>query len=446
MEPKMIARRDLSAVSDYPSLEGCCGLFDMCTDQDLLSLSFEGTSPFLDWLGWERTNICLIKKSFITWTRPEAAEGGGRSSGYNSDPCGASTGVDWGGCDFTLENFGALRRHGPVRKVTDVGLRMCEQQPRYRLDGSPIDSDMEYDMRVATEGIIQDLKLDVITGTNLTTGSFDGLERLIKTGYTDSSGKNCDMMDSIIVDWNSNDFDGGNGVTWNGAAVANTYNMVDILLAIFQTIRDRIAMSPTLSAQPMGVGDMIIMAPRATLRCLLNAFTCWSVCPGATNSPTVLLTYEARNFRLQLNGGLFGDGKIFLDGFEIPLCAYDWGVRKGANLTDMYFLTGRIGNIRTISGQYQDLSQVAGEYAGTSYSYTDGGRMLTWVNATQTCVQREIEFHPRLLMWAPWAQARIQNVTCAQPGPVISHDPWSSYYPEGSFNIPACVENAPAEQ
>lgn len=441
---KIVQERAITAVSSYPSLEGCCGLFDMCSDEDLMSLSFEGTSKFLDWIGWERTNVCLIKKNFVTWVRPEATEGGLRTSGYLTDPCGASLGVDWGKCDFTLEDFGKLRRHGPVRNVTNSGLRMCEQQPRYRLDGSPIDNDAEYDMRLAVEGIIQDLKRDVVSGSALTTGSFDGLERLVKTGYTDSAGHICKMMDSIVVNWNSNTFAGGNGITWNGAAVANTFNFVDVLTAVVRQIRDRIAMSPALAAQPMGVGDIVIVAPTAILRCLLNAYTCWSVCPGAQYNEVNMQTYEARTFRQQLNGGLFGDGKIFIDGFEIPLVSYDWGLQKTATAGDLYVLTGRIGNVKLISGQYQDLSDASTDYPEANYAYTDGGRMLTWVNREQTCVQREVEFHPRLLMWAPWAQARFQLVTCSQPGPVLSPDPWSSYFPESSFIDPTCVENPPA--
>jgi len=439
---KLFVKRDLTLGTE-PSLEGCCGLFDMCSDQDLMSLSFEGTSKFLDWIGWQRTNVCLIKKNFVTWVRPEATRDQ-RTSGYISDPCGASNGVEWGKCDFTLEDFGRLRRHGPVRDAAVAGERMCEAQPRYRLDGTPIDNDAEYDMRLATEGILQDLKRDVVTGTALTAGSFDGLERLVKTGYTDSAGHNCAMMDSVVIDWNSNGFAGGNGITWNGAAVENTYNFVDVMIAIVRHIKDRISASPALAAQPMGVGDMIIVAPTHTLRCLLNAYTCWSVCAGAEFNEVSIQSYEARTFRQQLNGGLFGDGKIFVDGFEIPLVSYGWGLQKSATTTDMYILTGRVGNVKLINGQYFDLSGAGRDYPEANFAYTDGGRMMTWVNRTQTCVQREVEFRPRLLMWAPWAQARIQNIVCTQPGPIMSPDPWSSWFPEGSFLTPACVEN-PAE-
>ena len=432
------------SVSEIPTIYGCCGLFDLCSDQDLMSLSLEGTSKFLDWVGWERTTVCRIKKNFITWVRPEPTIFGTRSSGIVADPCGSSAGTDWGGCDFTLEDFGLIRRHSPVRNATRVNVKLCEAQPRYRLDGSPIVNDIEYDMRVVTEVMLQDLKLEFVSGDAGTPGEFDGLEALVKTGYTGSDGKLCKIMDSIVIDWNHNDLNGGDGITWNGVAVADTYNFVSVLLAAFRRILDRIRLAPALASQTLMEGDIIFVAPTNILRCLLDAYTCWSVCTQNTEGyyfydVNLINTYEARTFRNALNGGLFGAGKITLDGFVIHLCPYEWGLIKGPASSDAYLLTGSIGNVKTISGQYNDLSVVPGNYPEAAYSYTDGGKFLTWLERDKTCIYREVEFQPRLLMWAPWAQVRFQNIRCTQPGGVLSPDPWeTSFFPESSFNAPEC--------
>ncbi len=46
---------------------------------------------------------------------------------------------------------------------------------------------------------------------------------------------------------------------------------------------------------------------------------------------------------------------------------------------------------------------------------------------------------PRLLMWAPWAQARVQDVVCAHVHKPLSPDPWeTSFFPEGSFSAATC--------
>jgi hypothetical protein len=426
-------------LSTLATIYGCCGLFDLCSDQDLLSLSFEGSNQFIDWIGWEKTNVCVIKKNFITWTRPEENAQHTRSVGYLSNPCGDSNGVDWGGCDFTLEDFALLRRHGPERNATRASMKLCEAQPRYRLDGTPITNDVEFDMRLAGEGLIQDLKLMLIDGNATTTGQFDGLERLVKTGYTNSKGYHCHSMDSIVIDWNSNDYAGGNGITWNGAAVGNTYSFIDVLMAVVRNIKKRISLAPALAAQALREGDMIFVAPSHILNALLDSFTCWSVCPGQTNIQVAIQSYEARRFREGLMGGMFGAGTITIDGFKIPLCPYDWNLyNTSTGESDAYLLTGQIGNVKLISGQYLDLSTTPTNYPEAMYSYTDGGKFLTWLERTKTCVYRETEIQPRLLAWAPWAQARFEDIDIESIGPVIGPDPWASTFPETSFSSAVC--------
>jgi hypothetical protein len=424
------------AVSDMATIYGCTGLFDLCSDSDLMTLSFEGQQQLLDWIGWEPTSVCLIKKNFITFVRAES-ENGVASAGYIQDACGDSNGVEWGTCDFTINDFGRLRRHSPTRDLTKSALRMCETQPRYRLDGSPITSDVEYEMRLVTEVMIQDWKRMIINGNKNTPGHFDGLQRLIKTGYTNSEGFRCQAMDSTVINWNGNSMAGGNGVTWNGLAVANTYAFVDVVIAAIRRVKSRIDLAPALASQGISVGDIIFLAPENVILALLDAFTCWSVCPGVQYREANLNTFEARNFRNNLNGGMFGKGRIFVDGFEIPLMAYGWGLlNESTGFADAYLLTGQIGSVKTISGQFNDMRAAMKNYPDLAgeMQYTDGGRLLTWTEQEKVCVYREVEAQPRLLMWAPWAQVRFQNVNSAQLGGFVSPDPFSQYFPTTSFS------------
>ncbi len=430
-------RTDLS-LSTAATVYGCCGLFDMCADEDLMSLHFQGADPFLDWLGWISTNVCFVKKEFIAWQRPEQA-GGVCTGGYLGDPCENPNGVEWGKCDFTLEDFARLRRGGPVRDITKNDVRYCERQPRYRLDGTAVTDDREYDARVITEVLLQDLRRMVITGNATTPGQFDGLQRLVRSGYTNASGALCQMMDSIVINWNSNNMNGGAGVTWNGIAVAPTYNFVDVLLAAFRRVVQRIKWSPVLGAQPLGVGNIVLMMPTFMTRCLLDAYTCWSVCPGVAFNEANLNTFEARTFRNDLNGGMFGSGRIFLDSFEIPLVAYDWGTINGPTTGDIYMLTGNIGNVKTLNGEYNDMNAVPRGYPEGTHFATDGGRLLGWLVQDHTCAQQILEMQPRLLSWAPWSNTRFQDVVCNQPGGPMSPDPCdTSFFPMQSFSVAAC--------
>lgn len=439
MKQKEVQRLTLSTDA---TIYGCCGLFDLCNDRDLMSLSLEGTSPFLDWLGWKLSLECVIRKSFIHYVRPEQYQGA-CTPGYLADPCADPYGGEWGKCEFELNDFARLRRKGPVRDVTMNAVKLCEAQPRYRLDGTQITDDREFDMRIATEVLLQDLKRMVVSGNAGVAGQFDGLNQLVKTGYIDPTGQTCTSMDSQIIDWNGNDMDGGAGITWNGHAVGPGFGFIDVLLAVFRHIKQNIGYAPALDAQQMQVGDMVLVMPTFMTRCLLDLYTCWSVCGIAGPSGfTSMNSFEGRRFRDSLNGGMFGAGRIYLDGFEIPLIAYDWDLIQGPTTADIYLLTGAVGGVKTISGQLLDMRPVPGTYPGTSYAYTDGGKVLTWTDQDHTCVQQIVEMRPRLLMWAPWACARFEDVVCAGPGLPKSPDPCElSFFPEKSFFPAECPED-----
>lgn len=442
----MTEKKRTLTVSELASLYGCCGLFDPCASDALMALSFTGTEPFLDWLTWEGSDVCLLKQNFISWVRAERYQNAA-TPGYLADPCETPYGVEWGACDFTLDGFGRLRRASPVRDITTVGLRYCPTQPKYRLDDVVISSDLEFDMRLATEVLLQDLKRLIITGNASVGGQFDGLAQLVATGYKNSNGHTCKAMDSIVVDWGQKigDLTDGTNQAWNGNAIAAGFSFFHVLQAVYRRIRQRISWSPSLAAQRMVEGDMVLVMPSFLVPCLLDAFTCWRVCDGDTsfNVSVTVNTYEARQFREGLNGGMFGSGQITLDGFVIPIIAYDWGTISGPTHGDIYLLTGKVGTTRLLGGQYNDfnsditrteLGRMPGEYI-----VTDGGRLLTWTVAEHTCVYRATEMQPRLLCWAPWAQARIQDVACAGPADVLSPDPEdTSFFIETSFIKAEC--------
>jgi hypothetical protein len=146
-------------------------------------------------------------------------------------------------------------------------------------------------------------------------------------------------------------------------------------------------------------------------------------------------TYEARTFRNSLNGGLYGDGRIFVDGVEIPLMEYEWGLLGSDGLADAYILTGSVGSVKLISGQYNDLRKAVAMYPEAGYGYTDGGRLMTWSEWEKVCIYREVEMQPRILMWAPWAQCRIEDINCNMLGGLMSPDPFSTHFMGTSFSF-----------
>lgn len=415
--PNNILRLTESAA---PSIYGCSPLFDLAAEDALISLSF-GNETFLDWLAWQPTNICVINKSFFGWVRPS----GGNSVGYLADPCADPNSFEWDTCDFTLTDFARLRRGGPVRDITKVDVRYSWNQPRYRLDGTVIENDMEFDARLAMEVILQDLRRMVVDGDNSTPGMFDGLKQLVKYGYTNSNGTSCKMMDSTVIDWNENGLDGGSGATWNGVAIPSTSDFISIVIAAVRRIRHRLRMSPPLASQTLQEGDMVLVLPEDFVNCVLDAYTCWAVCDSNWNQ---MNTFEARTFRNSLLGGKFGFGTITIDGVKIPLMPFDYGTIVHEDVFDAYLLVNKVGNVRLINGEFNDMSVAANKADVSDKFSTDGGRLLFWEQSDHTCVQRFLEMQPRLLFWAPWAQARFSNVKCSVPGGIISGDPTSEYF------------------
>ena len=428
LDPQQRDRTNMS-VSSVVTPFGCCNFFDNCTD-DIMRLSYGGAFPLLDWMGFNVTDVCYKTVEFMSFNRPEY--NGSATGGYISDPCADPNGIETGFCKLTIEDFGRYGRMGPTRTIMKPE-RYCQSSPRRRLDGSVISTEQEWDMTFALDQLVVDVKKHVITGNATTAGQFDGLERLVKTGY------DCTMLDSIVINWNGNPMSGGAGITWNGAAVAATYNFIDVLLAAYRRVKQRISWAPVLAPQAINTGDMIIVLPYSMIDCLLDHYTCWSVCDGSQYNEVALQSYEARAFRNGLLGGMFGAGQITLDGQLIPILGYDWDLIKGPKTGDIYFLTGSVGAIRVWEGEHLSAAAAASQYNDHGFFSTDGGRVLGKVDVDNECMELKLWMHPRIFLRAPFLQIRFQSVQCDKPGGFISPDPTeTSFYPETSFTVDEC--------
>lgn len=436
--PSRPVQRALTLDTHASPFSGACNFFDRCTDE-IMSLHYGGALTLLDWMGWEVSNEYRRVVEFIAYVRPEYS-GGNPTSGALSNACADPNGIEFGTAKLDVEDFGRYGRSGPTRDMMKPE-RYCMTDPVRRLDGSVVTSEREWDLRFIIDVLLQDVRRDLVTGNSSNAGEFGGLEEWVSTIYT---GPNADMLQSLVINWNGNAMSGGAGITWNGTALASTLSLIDVLLPAFRNIRSRIMWARQLANQSLALGDMILVLPTFLVQCLLDHYTCWSVCEGSQYSPVNLEQREARSFRNRLvaadnPANLFGHGYITLDNVTIPLLAYDWGTIKGPTTGDIFFLTGAVGSARIWEGEHLSAAAAASAYETLGYFQSDGGRILGSTVVENECSKMKAWIHPRLFCRAPWAQIRIQNVKCDTPGGPLSPDPTeASFFPIDSFSAAEC--------
>ena len=421
-------------LSTLGTMYGCCGLFSPCDDAPLLTLTLE-EEKFLAWLGWVANNECNQFVKLLQYVGPAGTSTGAEGTGAKA-ACDDAAGVEFGTAELLLPDKGRLARSGPVRDLTNVGQKLCQSQPLYTKNGELITNELMWSFTMAGIAVRQDIKRMVITGNASSANQFSGLQTLVNTGYVDArSARRVTAMDSYVLNWANNLM----STSYRGGVLVNH------LIAIIRQIRARAAWT---SMGGIAMGDQVLMMPTFLRDGLLDVYTCWSVCPGAQYNETNLNTYEARAYRNTLNGGTYGDGQIYVDGTAVPIICYDWTALSQAApyfIGDIYVLTRNLGSTPVLRGQYIDMNEPAAAFVAEAgiahYRATDSGRFLTYWKTDNECVNTTVVVRPNIYLSAPWAQARIQNVSCQTLLSPISPDPTSSYYAESVLNPATCPEN-----
>lgn len=393
------------------------GLFSLCGDNDVISLLVRDEA-LIRWLNWRPNNEVLRPVKMLTWVGPEGTSESDVTAGWLGDDCDVPNSVEWGKCEINFSK-GLMGRCGQDISALQLGKKYCEQEPTYRIDGSVVDNDAEWQAALAAMVLRDDVSELLITGNSATAGQFDGLEQIITDGYVDfRTSQVCPQVDSIIYDWNN----------------AGVSGISSLIAEIVARIRRR----------ARGVGgvnpaDMVIMLPSFLRDCLVDEYACDQPCgTGSAGNPITVVAFDARDNRDQyLVGGQFGDGFIPVNGTPISFLVNDWipfASGPGPNYcSDIYILTRQVGPRQVIFGEFQDLNVSAAELNkqfGGGYRITDGGKFLVYARALETCFNTCILTKPGLIISAPWAQARITNVCCGGDNalPPLSPNPDSSYF------------------
>lgn len=389
-------------------------------ENELMSLSLSGTyGPLLDWIGWKGVKYFEKKKYFLTYTDVSGMAADTPADSENLNACAPGPESEFGSTSYTLTGWQNIKMGGKVVKISQTDMTFAESSETLRVDGSPINNEDEWQTWLATSSLLKRLNRSIITNTSF------GLQTLVNTTYASAA------VDSTVINWNGNDVAGltpaSAGVTYNGAAVADGIQLIDLLQYFWYRMLMRIANAPALSGN-IAAQDVALVVPYFMIDPLLNSYVCHQICGGDTS---LLNSTEARAERQRVgDGGQFGFGFIELGNTMISLLPHDPEmITDTTGVFDMFMLVRGVGNTRLLEGQYLDQRGVS----VPGYTALDDGKLMTWENIDNNCRQRQVQLEWRVDMPGPWAQLRITNVTAEALGGVYSADTASGFFFGGTL-------------
>lgn len=427
--PNVRVKETSLTVAGNTTLYGCGGLFGLCGPDDIIGLSMMD-DPLVPWLGFVPDTFC--EKSVKAWvyTDQEGTHDYSVVGTVYGDECDNPPQTEKGVCEYYIGDFGTLRGCGEAVKVGYTGIRKCDKQPIYTVPVQGIgpiriDNDLDLETINAAQLVKNELYRLLVTGDMNVAGQFDGLTNIVRTGYMSIKQQRCETMDSVVTDWENDDLSGA--VNGHGSIISKVRD-------IWRQIRWRIQHS---SLGMPAEGDVILLMPSFLAYQFLDEWAGWSFRAGAQYNEIFRDNLAIREFRARYEGGLFGNGYITIDGFNIHILAHDWApISQSAPkfCADIYFLVRRLGTTTVLQGQYwpadlgaDAVNNVAG-YRLFNVEAFQGGRALRWIKQDNTCVQPCLMFRPRIWYSAPWAQGKIENVCVSVQFNPQSADPASRYF------------------
>jgi hypothetical protein len=432
---KLLEMKEDGAMTPYDAnIYGRCSIFDCCSTGDIFGMQI-AVDGFFQWLGFRANRYYMRFVDFIPWIGPVGSHG---SRGDDipetgaGAPCEDPKGWEFGHCGYYMTHESWYHRAGNALDPHTIVQDRCETSPKYRLNGVQIADDVEWQMNGIMNVMSQDIRRDLVHGSHLNAWQMNGLESIVKTGYTNyRDGSLCPDVDSIIVNW-SDDLEGENN---------DLGNFFEYLDEVVNEIEARASALGTISQT-----DMILLTNRFMATCLLDAYACYTIC-GATEMAVseVALRAEARKMRRDLNGGPLYDGKSAVgyitlkSGRQLPIVvddALDISY-SGSNIycTDIYLLTRRIGSIDVLYGEYLDLREYENRVKKQMPNFTaradSAGRFVFKGKETNWCMELMMGTSPEIYLSAPWAQARFEGVCCSKKRKPQSSDMFQPEYLPG---------------
>lgn len=289
--------------------------------------------------------------------------------------------------------------------------------------------------RSTSKAGIQGNRTNPHTGTGslpFFTHQFDGLDRQVRTGYTDAvSGAACSAADSRVYDFSATE------ITAEDSSLGS---IVDAFSDIY--------VGSTLDLEGMGyslnfMSHAIVLNPRAW-RPLTRVWSCAYQTAGCTvtNGNGERLNVSAAEQK-RLGDEMYNGRFLWIDGMRVPVL-FSWGVPLNVVGNNHYNSTAylvplMIDGSPTLFWEYGNMGNPQQtEFAGLTGGNTrviNNGLYRVGRRDNPMCIEYVFAAKVRLLLTAPFAAARLDNFNFSDNTRIRSPYPAESFYANGGQTV-----------
>ncbi len=249
-----------------------------------------------------------------------------------------------------------------------------------------------------------------------------GLDGQIKTGYTDAvNGLACPAADSVVQSFNVD----------IGGTDANSLDFVEALTDVYRAVTER--------ARAVGLDwrGAIVMRYEQFVRatdvwaCAYSTYRCTGAQYAEQNTDAM----QTQALRIQMMRGQY----LLIDGEEVPVI-FDEGIPREtlANNTyksDIYVVPFSLSGVPTLYYDFFDMnngySREFASFAGEETRTINGGLYLVGKRTTPFCVEYHFAAKVRLILEAPFAAGRLDDVWFTYLAKTREANPSASLYQDG---------------
>lgn len=274
---------------------------------------------------------------------------------------------------------------------------------------------------------------------------FNGIDKQIKTGYTDTSGVACPAMDSIVENFNGNNI----GTTVGGG---DPRTITSVISDDYYALTDRAQYAGFEGADGGNELDLTFVMRKEMFRALTDYYAnTYATNRFQTNtltagSPLWQEASRANELRMEMLRGNF----LIVEGIPIPVVFSD-GIPLtylGNNVWegDMYLMPMAWNGMPLVNLEYFNMAnQYAIEYQGfvnaDDQKVLNNGLYRVGYRSTGLCKEYHFADRMRLILEVPFLCARIDNIAFTYYAQTRGAYPGESFYANGGVSYQPAFTN-----